>query len=324
MKDLFVSELKTEEVERVWENSPHSSVFTHPYVLKKLSLQTRWFAVRSLDRILCVWPICINDQGLISKPPFTYYVGPIWEHKVYSQIAVHRSLSSPLVVYEKFLAFFEENFNNICCSFPPEITDLRPIDWWNFHNSEKNRIQILPRYTAIIDFQETLNPQSMYRQVRRSEIRTFEKKYKSDFIYEKNIIDLDEVIELYQRTVPCYRENIPDNVSRSIKELCLLAKDGFGFLSLFRSKEDKKLAQFSLVLSARKKSNLILNLTNHQFKPTGLTAFATDQIINQSKQLGDILFDFNGANSPRRGDDKHSYGAKPVLYFDIEYNKKLC
>ena len=30
-------------------------------------------------------------------------------------------------------------------------------------------------------------------------------------------------------------------------------------------------------------------------------------------------FDFNGANSPLRGDDKHSYGAEEKLYFQLKY-----
>ena len=34
------------------------------------------------------------------------------------------------------------------------------------------------------------------------------------------------------------------------------------------------------------------------------------------------IFDFNGANSPNRGDDKHSYGAKENLFFDLKYNIK--
>ena len=29
--------------------------------------------------------------------------------------------------------------------------------------------------------------------------------------------------------------------------------------------------------------------------------------------------DFNGANSPNRGDDKHSYGAGQELFFEINY-----
>jgi lipid II:glycine glycyltransferase (peptidoglycan interpeptide bridge formation enzyme) len=41
--------------------------------------------------------------------------------------------------------------------------------------------------------------------------------------------------------------------------------------------------------------------------------------IETARDRGLKYFDFNGANSPDRGDNKHSYGAEPVLYFDIEY-----
>jgi hypothetical protein len=41
--------------------------------------------------------------------------------------------------------------------------------------------------------------------------------------------------------------------------------------------------------------------------------------IETARDRGLKHFDFNGANSPARGDNKHSFDAEPVLYFDIEY-----
>ena len=42
--------------------------------------------------------------------------------------------------------------------------------------------------------------------------------------------------------------------------------------------------------------------------------------IMSAKNNGKKVFDFNGANSPDRGDDKHSYGAKYKLYFEVNKN----
>lgn len=47
-------------------------------------------------------------------------------------------------------------------------------------------------------------------------------------------------------------------------------------------------------------------------------AWGTNNLIND--YVGKFkYFDFNGANSPLRGDDKHSYGASEKLYFQLDY-----
>ena len=43
--------------------------------------------------------------------------------------------------------------------------------------------------------------------------------------------------------------------------------------------------------------------------------------IKLSKKLGKSFFDFNGANSLVGADDKHSYGSKYRLYFELELLK---
>ena len=49
----------------------------------------------------------------------------------------------------------------------------------------------------------------------------------------------------------------------------------------------------------------------------GCNAFLIHKTIMMSKNLGVKSFDFNGANSPQRADDKHSFGSSPDLFFDI-------
>ena len=57
------------------------------------------------------------------------------------------------------------------------------------------------------------------------------------------------------------------------------------------------------------------------FIMSGLVAWAIRNQIMMAKSCGLDVFDFNGANSPSRGDDKHSYGAKAALFFEIALSK---
>ena len=57
---------------------------------------------------------------------------------------------------------------------------------------------------------------------------------------------------------------------------------------------------------------------NEIWKKKGIMAWGLNNLFY--KYVGKYkYFDFNGANSPLRGDDKHSYGSYEKLYFQLEY-----
>jgi len=62
----------------------------------------------------------------------------------------------------------------------------------------------------------------------------------------------------------------------------------------------------------------MLKLAEKNWKKKGIMAWGINNLLDSyvSKFKN---FDFNGANSPLRGDDKHSYGSKEKLYFHLNY-----
>ena len=64
---------------------------------------------------------------------------------------------------------------------------------------------------------------------------------------------------------------------------------------------------------------MIINLIDEKWKKVGLSVFSTFETILSAKKKKFEVYDFNGANSPNRGDDKHSYGALQKLFFEIKY-----
>lgn len=94
--------------------------------------------------------------------------------------------------------------------------------------------------------------------------------------------------------------------------------NGFGKFICFR--ENDVLQSFSLILLDKKSAHLVLTLTDEKYKKKGLGALNIFSCIKIAKNVEKKIFDFNGANSPDRGDDKHSYGAKSKLFFEINKN----
>jgi hypothetical protein len=313
-----ISKISSESAGHFWINSPQSSVFTHPKVLDELAKEVHWWAVTKGQETQCIWPVTLNAKRKPFIPPFSYWQGPMWTKKAYNHPS-HKTLSLKTAVYELFIETFIDNYGSIKASLHPSILDVRVFDWWNYTNSEKPKFSIKPRYTAIIgDLQVNSKPiEKSYRSNRRRELIKFKKI--NELVFFNSSCSEEELILFYCDTLKINRSQI----EKSLISLLKVVKSGFGWIQTTRKKCDSSLCGLILILSDEDQANLVLNLATTEFRDKGLMAGSITKALKTTQKKGLCCFDFNGANSPFRGDDKHSYGAKPILYFDLEYNIKI-
>ena len=320
MSDILVTEIPSIDAHPIWENSLHGTVFTKPSVLEKLASEVRWFIAKKGNEILCCWPICLDLNKQPDLPGFSYFVGPFWTKLGY-ETPKHRILSRRLEVYESFILKFEEEFGGFFCSLPVGLTDVRAFDWWNYHSDNKPRIKISPRYTAQISYLgESFEPEKFFRGVRRRELRKAEKDSKFELC---DYASPEMIFDLYASTMERQGVSVNKGLVEDVKRLHNLVSDGEGFLTVIKDKLADQIAFVALILRAKGVSNLVLSLTKEDYRTSGVSVYGIHNSIINSMRLGDFVFDFNGANSPKRGDDKHSYGAEEKLYFDIKYETNL-
>lgn len=317
MSHFYCETISSAQALQIWESSPQATVFTHPEVIANLADNIEWWICRKGDEPLCAWPICLNQFGEVILPDFTYYVGPLWTEKAY-KMPPHRWLSTTTKVYESFIESFVDHYKGFISSFHSDLTDVRVFDWWNFHEVDKPRCIISPRYTTIIDQisqKSELDIFNSFRELRKREIRKAERQ---NFSLSQKIPSPEKAAKLYQEVL-ARQSLIPQpQTLKLIEKLLQIIKDGFGVaLSV---EKDGKLASLVILLNARDTANMAVNLVSDDFRGTGLPAWMIFKSICFAQQKGLQRFDFNGANSPRRGDDKHSYGSAYSLFFQI----KLC
>ena len=303
----------------LWKTSPHASAFTHPHVLGLLAVDVHWWLCSNPEEPVCLWPVCVDHDGTVQLPGATYYVGPLWM-PAESRIPVHRKLSTHSAVYEIFIKHFIERYGCVRASLPLGLDDIRVFDWWNYGEADKPRFSIAPRYTARIEGLQSktmIDVMAGFRQVRRYEIKRIEK---SPLLSRCTDWIASELWQLYQEIFHAKGDEPGRNARQSMQRMLDAVHAGFGELLAYRS-EQGGLTYAGLMLYGKDTANLVYSMVSRDYRNSGLAAWAIRNQIMTAKSRGLDVFDFNGANSPSRGDDKHSYGAKAALFFEIALSK---
>lgn len=125
------------------------------------------------------------------------------------------------------------------------------------------------------------------------------------------------MVDLYARLFEDQEISVDTKTSQALERLGNLAGTEWASLTIAKERETGVTGSAVCTLRAKGISNMVLNLTHPEHKKSGVGTWAVLHSVLNAKNLGDDVYDFNGANSPRRGDDKHSYGAEDVLYFRL-------
>ena len=85
----------------------------------------------------------------------------------------------------------------------------------------------------------------------------------------------------------------------------------------YKSKQKGQIINILMLVFDNNSSHLLLSIANDEWKKKGIMTWSLHKAIMYSKYKNLNIFDFNGANSPQRGDNKHSFGAKTKLFFNL-------
>ena len=315
MDKYKIKSINFSEAIKVWESSPNACIYNNPTFLKNYK-NIEFLAALKGNEIMCCWPIFNSEKKMII-PNFFYYFGPYWSKRIAEQ-PKHSWLSTSSHIYSKFIDFFLQNFNEVNFQLHYSLLDIRIFDWWNYESKNKKRFKITPKYSAIINLSKKNLKKIMsdYRYVRRYEIKNFiEMQDKLETCNQ----DIEKMCNLYLNNSSAkYTKNEEKNLRDDIQTLCNLANKGFGKISCFKDKKTNQLIYFSVVLFDNNSVHLVLNSCEKKWKKIGIMAWGINNLLNDYINKFNS-FDFNGANSPLRGDDKHSYGAEEKLYFQLKY-----
>lgn len=310
------------DAQQFLHSNSRGSAFLDPRVHSKLGLDVEWwFAAKGSEKYLLL-PVWLDENSRAAIPPFSYYFGPCWGD-VFLQRPISSQFSDSQKIYKLLLGHLFAKYKNFTFELSPEDLDVRSFVWWN-DVAANPKVHITPRYSARITDLNTNTPldiRSRFRTLRRREVARAEESNEFLFI---DFTDWRLVEEGYIQVISRSGGEVTQEVLQTLRSMRLLDRPEQALSIGAIERNTGKLASFIFIMRGKGVANLVVSFTNPEFRSTGVGPLTTLEAIMRSRDLGDSVFDFNGANSPNRGDDKHSYGASPILYFKVSSLKECA
>jgi len=310
--EISLSQVTVSEATSFWQSSEQATAFNEPSVAAKLVQSIDWWVARRGEMPFLMWPIAQNAEGAVVVPPLSYYFGPMWSPEVSGKSITSR-LADTTNCYRIMVEHFLDRYGSIEFELHPSITDVRFFDWWNFGGPPQDRFRIFPKYSAQIEHLASSDDDflmAQMRKVRRQEIRRIEVSPRFEKVHG---VPTSVFSQLRRDTIEAQGEVEDPTETAAAATLVSFESDGKAHTVGTRDRDSGEFVAASLTLDSGVSTNLIYSVARRDFRAQGVGAWTVFNTLRDARARGIQTFDFNGANSPQRGDDKHSYGAHPVL-----------
>lgn len=317
---LVARRLTPLEAMDLWTRSDEASAFTRPDYLDRLVDEVEWWGVDRSGEVLAAWPLVRASIGHeIGPPPFCYYVGPMFDRQLWEGESYHRQWSTYTDVFAALVSEVVSNHRRFRFSMPPGLTDLRVLEWWNFDHQPVNGFYFRPRYTARIDLSQFKSDAEMRKSLSANRRREIDRWAASPPEVVEDVTE-EFLMNLHAQVLTRGTAAIPPSRIVALRRMIALVKSGAGIAVGFRPEGQKNAVAGTILIDGPTESNAVFYAADSAWRSTGLTAWAVWHGMRRARNLGKRWFDFNGANSPARADDKHRYNGRADLYFDCGFS----
>lgn len=319
LSKVYAEEVSFEVAQSFWRSNSLASPFCSPFLLKKLCHGPRFFAALKGSEVLSMWPVPSDQKGRAISIPFSIYVGPYWKDGWESR-AEYRKFSTGVEVQQALVNLVGVEFSNLAFELPPDYADIRGFLWWNHGMNESEKVSCEVKYTATINDLGDKSDFQLLASFRSDDKRKkLRKLLDSPLPIKLNRVSSEEdVLAIYRETMARSGEVVSEETQAALRSVIEFASDGGGaVLGAFDSSGSCIGYQLLLVEEGRPTGHAISAGVTQAWRKADIGPLLTYESIKYCREIGAQTFDFNGANSPQRGDDKHAFGARPAVYFSL-------
>lgn len=311
-----VEQISPEAWAGLLSNSPHRTQFLEPEFIALFGAPVNYWGLDRKGVLVAGVPIidaaAFNSRAL----PWCYYQGIAFHQEVWRAAPAKRT-QYEIELAQELVTAIAKTQDRFSFSLHPTLRDVRGLDWVHYHDPDRPRLQISPRYTAIVDL-DGADGDSLRAACRSA--RRQEEGYALDReeLLASSDGTLEELTTLYLETF-ARQDFTPPQAERDMlpRYAKYFLNAGVGKLLAVRNRDGRALAIALIFQDYDGAIHVPIVGTGYTRYGGTLLYFA---VLDDALADGARAVDFNGANSPKRAYFKHSIGAKPVLYFDVSYD----
>jgi hypothetical protein len=308
--------LDPSQAAELWSRSDEARAFTRPENLECLVAEVEWWGVERSGEVVAAWPLVrAVSGGPIAPPPFCYFVGPMLATSLRASAKYHRYWAAYTAIMSAFVDALTAEYSSFQFSLPPGFSDIRDLEWWNADHPGEPGFRIRPRYTAEIELTRFPDDAALRQNFVRSRRIVVERwsAARPDVVDD---VPTERLLELHDEALERSGGMIDDARHTALTRLITLVRSGAGSIIGVIPQGADTVEAAIVVLDGPNESNGVFYAASDAWRDSGLTVWTVWLGLVRARSIGKRIFDFNGANSPRRASDKHQYGAQARLYFD--------
>jgi len=298
--------------------SPQGTIFCESRFLDALADDYELPVIEEGGHITMGAVVMLHDGAVLPAPyPLTMYHGALCCAES-ERMPHHRCARWLPERVEFLLAAMARRYTRISLCLSHRFQDIRGFQWFNYHEPGRGTFAAKIGYTgllglhAVVDFDTLL---AQVRTVRRQE-------YRMGVERGLNIEPSSDVQLLNRLHAATFKRQ---GVTRSVEEEKVLlavseaaVRSGFGELLVCRL-GDGEPASATLFLYDERYAYYYIGANDPEYRDTGSGTFLVLENIRRALERRLAAVDFVGINSPRRGDFKTSFNARPVPYYMLDY-----
>ncbi len=316
-----LSQSQTDVWTKLLNESEDGTIFHSVDFLKAFQASYRLFIVSKGTQekagILC--QVDHNDQQVMKLHYGVIHDGFFFKKNFVDSPSNSKRISTKFEIIEFALEELLKIFKNITFSLTPEIKDIRPFSWVNYHSpNPTDKFTITTRYTSLLNIagiskQADLEKNEHFKNIshsRRQEIRygikaqsaiTVSQDYTAfKDLYRKMAKDYDPKLEDFMT----YLSSLVESLSSTLRLYYVLGPEGLPTAA----------AIFSVL---NNKACYLYGVTSKEKRESFSGSFILWEAFKLLDQEGVSLVDLEGVNSPQRGWFKLSFGGDIVPYFHV-------
>jgi hypothetical protein len=307
----------------VWDsfvdNSPQGTVYCRSTYLDTLELEYDLLMVVE-DDVPQLGVIVLKDNGQVvsSSGFFIQYHGFLMKNGALDMPG-HRLSTWLLKVSEFMIDALSKRYDKISLCLHPSWYDMRPLLWFNYHAHEKGRFKLDPRYTGLLRLNQFKSFDEYCMSVRKVRRYEYKQAIKQNLVaYESD--DIDMLNRLHLMTFNRQGLGRSELITGLIKKITTSAlKNNYGRLLVCKD-ADQNVLSANLFLFDKNCAYYHMGGNDPQHRDTFSGTFLVFEQLKYFFEKNIPLVDFNGVNSPNRGDYKMSFNLTLACYFGAEWS----